>query len=820
METAESVLRSWRFDPVRFVRDVFGVEPDAWQADVLRAFPENNRIAMKACKGPGKGARITDEIETPSGHRVWGDLEVGDEVFGSDGRPTAVTGVFDRGELDVYRVTFDDGSHVDCDPEHLWKVRGRTEKRHGTWSVQSVEQLLERGVEIPQGKGTYRQFQIPAAGPAEYPEASLPLHPYFVGAMLGDGCKRTATLSSGDDEIPKKIAGLGYDVSEYDAKNRCVRIRGVVRHLKRLGIYGSYAYDKRVPVEYMRGASWQRLELLRGLMDTDGCVGKKDSTCTYDTTSPGLAEDVVWLVRSLGGKAVHRKTKKSAFYRNADGEKVFCRDCYRVGVTMPVCPFGVARKVSRWRRPSQDRYLQRTIVSIEKVGRDQIRCISVAAKDRCYLAPNFTVTHNSCVLAWLIWNFLLTRPHPKVACTSVTGDNLKDGLWTELAKWQAKSSLLLDQFSHGAERIVNKEHHKTWWCRARTWPKSADVTQQADTLAGLHADYLLFVLDEAGGIPDAVMATAEAGLSTGVETKLMMAGNPTLCSGPLYRACTREKNLWFVVEITGDPDDPKRSPRIDVDWARQQIEKYGRNNPWVLVNVFGKFPPGSLNSLLGPEHVEAAMARGLRKHQFEFREKRIGLDPARFGDDSTVMFPRQGLMSWKPRQMRNYNTGQVVGQLHYSNSRFCADGVYVDGTGGYGAGIVDGLHDLRWPSTSVFEINFSSKPDDPRFYNKRAEMWFRMAEWVKKGGALPHCPELVDELTTPTYSIKNQKLIIEPKEHIKQRLGRSPDYADALALTFAMVEMSRNGFLDGVGLPLQQQGRVSEFDPISPERLG
>ncbi len=163
------------------------------------------------------------------------------------------------------------------------------------------------------------------------------------------------------------------------------------------------------------------------------------------------------------------------------------------------------------------------------------------------------------VLAWLAWNFLLTRPHPKIAATSITSDNLMDGLWTEMAKWQAKSPLLLELFEWRKTRIESKQSPETWWMSARTWPRSASSEQQADTLAGLHADYLLFILDEAGGIPDAVMAAAEAGLSSCIEGHLLMAGNPTHLEGPLYRANTTERHLWFMVHITGDPDPQVRT---------------------------------------------------------------------------------------------------------------------------------------------------------------------------------------------------------------------------------------------------------------------
>ena len=164
---------------------------------------------------------------------------------------------------------------------------------------------------------------------------------------------------------------------------------------------------------------------------------------------------------------------------------------------------------------------------------------------------------------------------------------------------------------------------------------------------------MLFVMDEAGSIPQAVTVTAEAALASGVDTKLMIGGNPTSLDGPLYAAGVTHRHLWHVTRVSGDPDDPNRSPRISLEWAKQQIESYGRENPWVMVNVLGRFPPSSLNSLLGPEEVQAAMKRRLLATEYDWAQKRIGVDVARFGDDRTVLFPRQGRASFRPRVMRH-----------------------------------------------------------------------------------------------------------------------------------------------------------------------
>lgn len=419
----------------------------------------------------------------------------------------------------------------------------------------------------------------------------------------------------------------------------------------------------------------------------------------------------------------------------------------------------------------------------------------------------------STVLAWIIWWFLATRLHPKVICTSVTEDNLRDGLWAELSKWQQRSPLLLATFTWTAQRITSNEHPETWWASARTWPKGGDSSQQANTLAGVHADHVLFVLDEAGGIPDAVSAAAEGGLANadaeeGREAKLLLAGNPTHLDGPLYRACTSERDLWFVYEISGDPDDPLRAPRVSEQWAREQIAKWGRDNPYVRVNVFGKFPLTASNALLGPEDVAAAMKREIHQTEFAGEVKIMGVDCARFGDDRSVIFLRQGRATYRPKVMRNLDTQDLASQVALSFDKHQPDALFID-QATFGAGTLDRLRHLGYPAIGV---DFGGKSLSPKFANKRSEMWMGMSDWIRSGGgSLPNMPELTKELTAPIYKFDAEnKLQLERKSEIKKRTGVSPDLADALALTFAAPVAPRSL------RHLMQQGRQHVERPYDP----
>lgn len=391
----------------------------------------------------------------------------------------------------------------------------------------------------------------------------------------------------------------------------------------------------------------------------------------------------------------------------------------------------------------------------------------------------------TCLLSWCIWNFLLTRPSPGILCLSTSERVLADTLWTELARWHQKSPLLQSEFIWTKKQIYHKDNQPTWWCTAKSFPQSADKMQQGQALAGFHPDYALIVLDESGGMNESIMASAEAALSTATEGHILQAGNPTHLEGCLYAACTRDAARWKVVEISSDPDSPLRSPRVSIEWAKQQIESYGRNNPWVLVNVFGQFPPSSLNSLIGPDEIRAAMKRYYREYQIGRAPRIMGVDVARFGDDASAIACRHGIQMLPFKKYRNLDSMQGAGRVAREWEEFKADACFIDNTGGFGAGWIDQLRALH---RNPMGVHFAGQPHKvDRYANKRAEMYFDFCEWIKEGGSLPECPDLISALTATTYTFTNRGLlIIEPKEVIKAKLnGVSPDEADAAALTFA-----------------------------------
>lgn len=387
------------------------------------------------------------------------------------------------------------------------------------------------------------------------------------------------------------------------------------------------------------------------------------------------------------------------------------------------------------------------------------------------------------------WWWLFTRWHANGVAMSITGDNLRDNLWKEFAILQSRSPALSHFFNHRGERIECKEYPKDWWISARSFPQNADKTQQANTLAGLHGRHPLVICDEAGDYPDGVVVAAEAVLSSLVDGKppdgrIIIAGNPTSTEGPLYRVTKKDRERWWVYEITSDPRDPNRTPRVDQAWVLEQIAAWGYDSDFVKVNILGQFPSQQANKLIGPDLLVTASGRQ-PDPGFKYEPLIYGIDVARYGDAASVLMKRQGYATWKPLVWREINHMDLADQIAAEYEKDQPDAIFVD-KGPVGVGLIDRLNQLGIP---CIPIDFGGTPMDEKFFDRRSEMYWKMSQWFKAGGCIPNDSALINEIAAPTFQWKPTtrvtKFKLESKEEMRKRGIKSPDLADALSLTFA-----------------------------------
>ncbi len=424
----------------------------------------------------------------------------------------------------------------------------------------------------------------------------------------------------------------------------------------------------------------------------------------------------------------------------------------------------------------------------------------------------------SAVEAWCAWNFMScygdTGQHPKAAAVSITGENLKTGLWAELAKWRTRSKFLERAFEQTSSDIFSRYHPETWRLSARSFPKKANADELGATLSGLHSDFIAYFIDESGGIHPAIGRAAEQGLSSCKVGKIMQAGNPLSLDSLLYTSVTKLRSQWHVIRISGDPADPLRSPRIDSAWAQEQIDTYGRDNPWVMIYILGKFPPASVNALLGPDECDIAAKRQPREDLWNWQPRILGGDLARFGDDATCLVERQGVYCSEFTKLRNAKTQEIGGRIIRAKSERAIAAVFLD------AAMAGGVQDYcELLGHQITLVDFSSAADDVMYANKRAEMMWLAAQAIRTDAMIPNDPEFIAEACAHTYTFNAKgQILIEPKDLVKKKLGRSPDKWDSYIVTYAHPVAIDDDLQNQMRYPgLKQSGNVGKATTERPE---
>ncbi|MCA1806845.1 MAG: ATP-dependent helicase, partial [Actinobacteria bacterium] len=353
--------------------------------------------------GLGKGHPVGTKVLTPMGWKNVETLEPGMMIVGSNGKPTKIIGVFDRGELPVYRVTMSDGSNVEVDGDHLWQVNTPVrKKRGGSPLVKSTTDLLIGGLR----SGPNRKWFIPMVEPVQFDyNEYLSLDPWLLGVLIGDGSysQNSVTITKANKDLFKLVEQvLPFNHSLKPIDNLTQRIvtsqprNSVVAALKSLGIMGQLSYEKVIPKHYLRSSVENRLALLQGLLDTDSEI--TGSTIQHTTSSKQLAMQVRFLVQSLGGTA--KIKPRTTFYTYKD-ERLEGKVNYRTTINLGGMQlFRSEEKLALY--TAKTKYMPtRGIESIEYTREANVYCIAVEAHDKLYVTEDFIVTHNTamCIAA-------------------------------------------------------------------------------------------------------------------------------------------------------------------------------------------------------------------------------------------------------------------------------------------------------------------------------------------------------------------------------------------------------------------------------------
>lgn len=389
------------------------------------------------------------------------------------------------------------------------------------------------------------------------------------------------------------------------------------------------------------------------------------------------------------------------------------------------------------------------------------------------------------MLAWLTIWWICTRFPQKTICTAPTADQLFDALASETKAWMGKlPPMLRDVFEVQSERIFFKPAPDESFISYRT--SRAD---KPEAMAGVHADNVLLIGDEASGIPEQVFEAAVGSMS-GFSAHTVLAGNPVRGSGTFYETFHKLRDQWHTIHISC-----VGHPRVTPDMIEDVRRRYGEQSNAYRIRVLGEFPLADDDTVIPRDLATSALSRDVTATNV----KEIwGVDVARFGMDASALARRKGnVLTKKVETKRGYDTMRLVGWIKSTwdttlpterPSEILVDVI------GMGAGVLDRLVELGLPARG---INVSESPTifDEQYINQRAELWFSGRRWLEqKACSLNGDADLVEELTIPKYKhTSSGKIQVESKEDMKKRGFPSPNLADAFLLTFAGDAVSAMG---------------------------
>ena len=366
---------------------------------ILKGLPNQTLTTVIAQTGVGKALTMNTPVLTERGYIYMRNIKVGDKVFASDGKCYPVTGVFPQGKKKLFRVSFEDGTYVDCCKDHLWCYKTSDDLyRKNDWRVNTLENIIKKH---PIKRGRLLNLCIPVNKPIKFKGCDLPLDPYALGVLLGDGGFTTdrISLTTPDIELVSNLNNRLQSFNGYFKKCTSKNLQylfksydrscnDLFRCIKKLGLIGKKSIDKFIPAIYLKASVEDRLNLVRGLIDTDGSIDKKGAISFY-TSSKRLCNDFVYLIHSLGYRC---RVKKYSRNKNPEYKVFICAKTDNL--------FTTEYRKNQYNKATisgkNHYYDVLKITDIQEFSFDvEMQCISVDSPDHTFICGDFIVTHNT-----------------------------------------------------------------------------------------------------------------------------------------------------------------------------------------------------------------------------------------------------------------------------------------------------------------------------------------------------------------------------------------------------------------------------------------
>lgn len=395
-------------------------------------------------------------------------------------------------------------------------------------------------------------------------------------------------------------------------------------------------------------------------------------------------------------------------------------------------------------------------------------------------------TGKSCTLSWLIIWFLFCFKDAQIPCTAPTSSQMHDVLWKELSKWLQKlKPEIRCKFDWTSEYLRITESPETWFARAKTAKKEAP-----EALAGMHGDFVMFVIDEASGVPEEVFNTAEGAL-TQENILVVMISNHTRLTGYFHNSHTTDAKNWQRLSFNSE-----QSPIVDKAFTQRIIDKHGIDSDEYRIRVKGTSPNEEAMDDKGyVPLISEADIRFTQESPF-IGETRLGVDPSGEGQDVTSWLARDNFkLKVLGKELISHPKTIAVKTMTWMTEVNVRDTDVMLDNFGSGADVSKemALSDSRY---NIGTVNVGQSADDDIYLNLRAEAFFRFRNWLRTGGMIIDNPlgrELAKELLSVKYR-RNEagKIQIMPKQEMRKQGIASPNHADAGMLTFVLPPRIKN----------------------------
>ena len=400
---------------------------------------------------------------------------------------------------------------------------------------------------------------------------------------------------------------------------------------------------------------------------------------------------------------------------------------------------------------------------------------AIAANDRVAIKSGHGVGKTA-FESWVVLWWLMTHYPCKVAVTANSAHQLSDVLWTEIDRWARNMPQAFKDLLEFKSDKISLKGATDSFAVARTSRR-----ENPESLAGFHSPHMLFVVEEASGVPNVIFETASGALST-PGAKIIMCGNPTRSDGYFYDAFHSDREKWHCITVSCEEGE-----YVDPKFIAEMSDKYGSQSNVFKVRVLGEFPTQSDDVLLPLHLIEDAVTRDVEAGPTT--PVVWGLDVARFGGDRSALAKRQGnvlvepIKTWQNKDLMEL-AGIVLSEYDAVPYSMRPQAIYIDAIG-LGAGLADRLRELDMPAVAVSVSETASLKD--RFNRLRDELFWSCREWFEARDChIPDDGTLMAELSGIRYKyLSTGKLKVESKDEMKRRGQRSPDVADAFVLTFS-----------------------------------